>query len=145
MDNKLHISFEDQRMVCLALVISVVLYAIVAGFALQSNEGQGLSEEPLEILETLTILLGATFSVAAILVRVMMNKRAARSDQDNRSKLRFQANFLPLAMLQTGGLVAITTWLFNGKAVPALVIACILLSLAIAMMPLRDPDASTRN
>ena len=39
------------------------------------------------------------------------------------------------------GLFALTVWLLNGKTVPTLAVAMVLLALAIVRVPFRDPDA----
>ena len=56
---------------------------------------------------------------------------------------RLISRIAPLAILEAGCLFAITAWMLNGQAVPALAVACVLLSIAIAMIPLQDPDADS--
>ena len=56
--------------------------------------------------------------------------------------LRFIQRLAPIAMIEAGCLLAITAWMLNGQAVPALVVACVLISIAIAMLPLHDPDVA---
>jgi hypothetical protein len=42
-------------------------------------------------------------------------------------------------MLEAGCLMSLTAWLLNGNPVPGLVVAMVLLSLAILIVPMRDP------
>ena len=136
-------SFSGQRILCFALVFGMTMYAIGAGVAIQNNEGVGLAGEPIEMLDSVVMYVGGAMAAGALAARMVMNKRAEARDGPDRSLPRFLSRIVPLAMLELGCLLAITTWMLNGTAVPSLVVACVLLSIAISMVPLQDPDADT--
>lgn len=130
-------------MICFAMVAGMTLFLLVAGVLLESSDGVGLAEEPIESLDTLCMLLGAAMTVGAISSRVILGRRAASLEQPMRSRVQTSSRIIPIAMLEGACLLATVTWLLNGTAVPALVVACVMLSLAIAMVPIRAPDAET--
>lgn len=130
--------FAGQRMICLALVIGMTMYAIAAGVVLQTNDGAGLMPEPIEVLDTIAIALGVAMGVSAYLLRRMLRQKAADRPQSERGTPMFLSRLIPLAMLEGACLFAITAWMLNGKAVPALAVACVLLSIAIAFVPFAD-------
>jgi F0F1-type ATP synthase membrane subunit c/vacuolar-type H+-ATPase subunit K len=141
MSGNVNMPFAGQRMVCMALVFGMAMYAIVAGVMLKMNDGLGLSEEPIEVLDTVALIVGITFAVSAVFVRSLMTKKAKAADKDHRATPRFLSRIVPLAIIEAGCLLAITVWMLNGNALPALAVACVLLSIAIAMIPTQDPDA----
>lgn len=140
MSGKIIMPFAGQRIVCVALVFGMLMYAIVAGVMLQMNEGKGIAETPIEELNLIAMILGAALGAGAIAVRLMLNKRAEAVAKEDRGNLRLLSRLVPIAIIEAGCLFAITAWMLNGQAVPALAVACILLSIAIAMIPLHDPD-----
>jgi hypothetical protein len=140
MSGKTSIPFAGQRIVCVALVFGMLMYAIVAGVMLQMNEGNGIAEAPIEELNLIAMILGAALGAGAIAARLTLNKRAEAVAKEDRGNLRLLSRLVPIAIIEAGCLFAITAWMLNGQAVPALAVACILLSIAIAMIPLHDPD-----
>ena len=135
-------SFSDQRMICIALVFGIAMYAIVVGVILKMNEGIGLSDEPIEVLDTVALAVGITVAVVALLIRWIFIKKAEATAKEDRARPRLLSRIIPLTIIEGGGLLAITIWMLNGNAVPSLAVACVLLSLAIALIPLTDPDAN---
>jgi hypothetical protein len=47
-------------------------------------------------------------------------------------------------MLEGGCLLGVVAWMLNGNAVPNLVVTLVLMSIAIALIPLRDPAEGER-
>jgi hypothetical protein len=137
------IPFAGQRMISMALVLGMAMYAIAVGVILKVNDGVGVSEEPIEVLDTIATIFGIVAAVLAVFIRILITKKAAATDKDQRAKPRLLALFIPLGFLEAGCVLAITAWMLNGNAVPSLAVACVLLSIAIAMIPLQDPDADT--
>lgn len=133
--------FAGQKMICMALLVGIALYAILAGVILKSNAGIGILDEPIESLDTAAVVVGIAQTLAAVTLRFLFNKKADAADLADRTTPRLLSRLVPIFILQTACLFAITVWLLNGKAVPALAVACILLSISIALMPLQDPDA----
>lgn len=140
MNGKASIPFAGQKMIYMALVVGIAMYAIVAGLILKSNDGIGLMEEPIQMLDTASPIVGIALALAAIAARILFNKRADAAELGGRSMQRMLSRLVPIFLLESACLFAITAWLLNGKAMPSLAVACILLSIAIAMMPLQDPD-----
>lgn len=134
-------TFAQQRLVCVALLLGMTFYAVVAGIVLSQNEGRGLAHTPIEILETVVVIVGASLAIAAFAVRAALQRAAERADPDERAVRRFHASLVPLALLEGGCLFGITVWLLNGRPVPSLVVAMVLLALAIVVVPFSDPDA----
>ena len=128
-------------MICIALVFGIAMYAIVVGVILKMNEGIGLSDEPIEVLDTVALAVGITVAVVALLIRWILIKKAEATAKEHRARPRLLSRIIPLTIIEGGGLLAITIWMLNGNAVPSLAVACVLLSLAIALIPLTDPDA----
>ena len=143
MSGKEIMPFAGQRIVCLALVFGMTMYAIVAGVLLQTNNGVGLVEEPIEELNLVSVILGAAVAISAIGTRLAITKRAEALPKSERALPRLLSRIAPIAILEAGCLFAITAWMLNGQAVPALAVACVLLSIAIAMIPMHDPDAES--
>ena len=143
MNGNVIMPFAGQRMVCMALVFGMAMYAIAAGVLLKTNDGVGLAGEPIEVLDTVALAAGIVLAGVALLVRMLLSKKAEAADKDHRGTPRFLSRLIPLAIIEAGCLLAITAWMLNGKALPSLAVALVLLSIAIAMIPLQDPDADT--
>ncbi len=143
MNGNQQMPFAGQRMLCLALVLGMTMYAIAAGVVIQSNDGVGLAGEPIEVLDSVVLFVGGAMAAGALALRKVLSTRAEAREKADRSTPRFLSRIVPLAMLELGCLLAITVWMLNGSAVPALVVACVLLSIAIALVPFQDPDADT--
>lgn len=136
--------FFQQRLVFFALLFGMTMYAIVVGVMLQTNGGKGLAETPIPMLDTVVMATGSALAIAAFVVRSMLHGTAERTTGTAKSHARFRATLVPLAMLEGGCLFGLTVWMLNGNAVPGLVVALVLLSLAIASVPFTDPDAGAR-
>lgn len=143
MNGNVGIPFAGQRMICMALVLGMAMYAVVVGLILKLNDGVGMIEEPIEVLDTIALVVGIAVAVLAVFARILLAKKAATGDKDQRATPRFLSLVVPLVLLEGGCLLAITVWMLNGNAVPALAVACVLLSIAIAMIPLQDRDTDT--
>lgn len=134
------IPFASQRIVFFALLFGMVAYTIAAAVLLQQT-GKGLAEEPVPGLDDVAMFAGLAFAAGAMFLRRQLHGTAERQSGAARSAARFRATLVPLAILEGGSLLGTTTWLLNGRPVPGLVVAMVLLSLAILIVPLRDPDA----
>lgn len=134
------IPFAAQRLVFFALMFGMVAYTVAAAVLLQQS-GKGLAEEPLPVLEDVALFAGLAFAAGAMFLRRRLHGAAERHGGAARSAARFRATLIPLAILEGGSLLGTTTWLLTGRPVPGLVVAMVLLSLAILIVPLRDPDA----
>lgn len=143
MSGNLNVPFAGQRMVCMALVFGMAMYAIAAGVMLKVNDGVGLAEEPIALLNTAALIVGIAVAIIGVFVRILLTKKAEAVDKEHRATPRFLSRIVPLAIIEAGCLLAITVWMLNGSALPALAVACVLLSIAIAMIPTRDPDAES--
>lgn len=136
-------SFAQQRTICIALVLGIAMYVTAVGVILKINDGSGLSDEPIEVLDTAALAVGIAVAIGAMLARSILTKKAKATAKEHRATPRFLARIVPLAIIEGGGLLAITAWMLNGNALPSLAVACVLLSFAIALIPLTDPDADT--
>ena len=134
--------FAAQRMICMALVFGMTMYAVVAGVMLQMNDGKGIAEEPIEDLNLISLIVGVAVAIGGTATRLFLAKRVEALPKGERGMLRFIQRLAPIAMIEAGCLLAIIAWMLNGQAVPALVVACVLISIAIAMLPLHDPDVA---
>lgn len=131
--------FAVQRLVFLSLLLGIAVFAVVVAFVLQSNDGHGLADPRVPLLDTLSPVLGAVLAASAFTVRSLLQRRAARQDAGQRSQLRFSATLVPLAQLEAGALFGLVVWLLNGNPVPGLVVACVLFSLAVWLVPFHEP------
>jgi hypothetical protein len=141
MSERAPLPFAAQRLVFFALLLGMTMYAIVVAVMLQTSGGKGLAEAPIPQLEVAAVVVGAVSAVVGLALRGGLQRSAAATTGTARSHARFRATLIPLAMLEGGCLFALTVWLLNGAAVPALVVGLVLLSLAIALVPFQDPDA----
>lgn len=132
--------FAAQRVVFFALLMGVLVFAAVVAVVIDQNGGQGLAAAPIEALDTAAIVVGSGLAVASLLVRRRLQTSARQLAGEARAAARFRSTLVPLAMLEGGSLFGLTTWLQNGRAVPGLVVALVLLSLAITIVPFTDPD-----
>lgn len=135
-------SFAQLRIVCFALLFGMTSFAVVAAVLLQGNDGKGFAEEPLPMLDTVVVAVGAAAALVAFALRRVLGPRADETDPQLRLAARFRATITSIAALEGGSLFGIVTWLLQGDPVPGLVVAMVLLSIAIAMVPFRDPDAT---
>lgn len=134
--------FAVQRIVFLALLFGMTAYAIVVAVVLQQHDGKGLVEPPIDELDTVVVALGAVMAAGALAIRIVLGRRADGLSGNARALSRFAARLVPIAMLEGGCLFALTAWLLNGRTVPELATALVLMAIAIAMVPLQDPDAA---
>jgi hypothetical protein len=134
-------SFAQQRLIGLALVLGMVLYIVAVAVMQQVGDGKLPAVGPIAILDTLVPIVGAAVAVGAFLLRRSLRGRAETKTGLMRSAARLQALLVPLALLEAGCLLATTAWWLNGAPVPHLATALVLLALAIAIVPLQDPDA----
>lgn len=135
------IPFAAQRLVFFALLLGMVAYTVAVAVLLQQL-GKGLADEPVPRLDDVVVFTGLGLAIAAMLIRRRLQAGCERLAGAERGAARFRATLVPLAMLEGGCLFGTTTWLLSGRPVPGLVVAMVLLSLAILIVPFRDPDAS---
>jgi hypothetical protein len=132
--------FAHQRIVFLTMLLSAMMYIVVIA-ALQQVGGIRPFEKPLPVFDTIVPVLAATIATGALLLRSVQRQTAEALAGAERQAARFRATLVPLAMVEAGCLFAATAWWLNGTAVPHLVAALVLLSIAIAIVPFQDPDA----
>lgn len=136
--------FAQQLLVLLALVLGMTMYIIAVAVVLHANDGKPLAEAPNPLLDTVCVATGGGLALTAMLLRTILRARAAKLTGGERASLWFKSNLAAIALLEGGSLFGSTTWLLNGNAVPGLVVALVLLSLAIAIVPFTDPDVGRR-
>jgi hypothetical protein len=137
-------TFAQQRLVCIVLLIGMSFCAVAVAVALQANAGRGMAHEPLPALDTAAVAVGAALVVGALVLRAGLGGVAARAAPESRPLARFRATLVPIAVLEGGCAFDLTVWLLNGRAVPGLAVAMVLLAIAIVLVPFTDPDAGTR-
>ncbi len=133
--------FAAQRLMLFALLLGMIFYAVVVGVLLGQQEWVGLAEQPLPILDSVVLGVGGAAVVAAVLMRSVLQGRAAAADAEQRPGLQFQAHLIPVAILEGGVLLALTAWMLNGAPLPYTVVAGVLFAIAVIMVPFSDPDA----
>lgn len=134
------LSFAMQRMVCFALLFGMVMFTIAVAVMLQVNDGKGLLQPPLIELNIPVIGTGIAAGLSALLLRSVLSRRAEAAPKEQRAGARFRATLVPLALLEGACMFALVAWMMNGNAVPNLVVALCVMSVAIAIVPMRDPD-----
>ncbi|MBL8728344.1 MAG: hypothetical protein JNM25_07940 [Planctomycetes bacterium] len=134
-------TFAQQRLIAVALLLGMTFYAVVVAIVLQSNGGRGLAVEPIAVLDTVVLVVGASMAVTAFVLRSLLNAAADRAAPELRPLQRFRAVLVPLAAIEGACLFALTVWMLNGRTVPTLAVAMVLLALAIVIVPFSDPDA----
>lgn len=132
--------FAQQRLVFVALLAGMVAYAGAAAIVLRQNDGRGLAPAPIPALGNVTVWAGAGLATAAMIVRARLHAIAAAASSAARRAARFRATLVPLAMLEGGCLLGITTWLLDGRIDPGLIVAAVMLGLAVLIVPFREPD-----
>lgn len=132
-------TFAQQRLVCFGLLMGVSAYAIVVAVVLE-QAGKGFGPQHDDVFDTVSMAAGAALAVAAMVLRQKLGQLVAVASPADRASARFRALLVPMALLEAGCLLGITTWLWNGNPVPGLVVAMVLLALMISFVPLRDPD-----
>ena len=131
--------FAVQRILCLALVIGMSIYMVMAAVVLQSQE-HTILEEPLAGFDIITLIVGGSALLVSLTGRMVLTQRANRTPPERRAMLRFAARLFPIAVLEFGGLLAITGWLLHGTTWPYLGVAGTLLAVAVALVPFTDVD-----
>ena len=126
--------------VCSALLGGVCMFAIVIAVLLQQNDGKGIA--PLELINLVSVAIGASLLAAALLLRGVLRNRAEQKTGDDRARARFSAVLIPIALLEGGMMLGLMAWMMNGTPVPGLVVACVLLAAAIGILPFRAADAA---
>lgn len=136
--------FATQRLVAFALLMGMAMFTIAVAVFLEVNDGRGLLSPPMKDLNVPVIAAAATACAVALILRGTLNARALSAPAERRDLARFQAMLLPLAVLEGACCFALVAWMLNGDPVPNLVAALGVLSCAIAIAPLRDPDEGQR-
>lgn len=132
--------FAHQRLVFLALLLGMVMFIVVIA-VLQQVGDMKPPGNPITELDTIVPVFAATIATGALLLRSVLRQKAEAMAGPERQAARFRATLVPLAMVEGGCLFAATAWWLNGKVVPHLVTALVLLAIAIAIVPFQDPDA----
>jgi hypothetical protein len=135
-------SFAHLRLICLALVMGMTMFTIVVAVVLHQNDGRGLAEPTIPVLDDVALFLGIGAAVTAFGLRSVLLRPLEGAEGAARTMIRFRGTIVPIAMLEGGCLFGITVWMLNGNEVPALATALVLLSLAIVIVPFSDPDAT---
>ena len=130
--------FAQQRIVCLALLTGIVLYAAVVAYLLNS----GPVARPVPELDQVTLFAGIALAIGALVARGVLKAKANEAPAADRSQKHFVATLVPLAMLEGGCLLAITTWMVNTNTIPNLLIAGVLFAIAVVLVPFSDPAAA---
>lgn len=133
-------TFAQQRLVLFALLLGMTMYAIAIAVLLQTADGKGLAPNLPAALDWIVPAVGASLTVAALLLRGTLQRSAAARTGIARAQARFRAALLPVAMLEGGCLLALTMWMMTAAAVPHLVTALVILAIAIAIVPFSDSD-----
>lgn len=133
--------FAQQRLICLAMLLGMVSYATVVAVMLIQNGFQGMATEHIDWLDLAVPSVGLCCAVLAWVTKRSLSAAAATLFGAARGYAMFRANFIPIAIAEGGCLFGLTAWLLNANAIPHLVTALVLLSIAIWLMPMRDPDA----
>lgn len=133
-------TFAQQRLILFALLLGMTMYAIAIAVILQTNDGQGMSPTITVDFDWIVPAVGASLTIAALLVRGALQRTAESRTGNARAKARFSAALVPVAMVEGGCLLALTMWMMTGRAVPHLVTAMVILAIAIAIVPFSDPD-----
>ncbi len=87
--------FAAQRLMLWALLLGMVFYAVVVGVVLGQQDWVGLADQPLPILDSVVLGVGGAAVVAAVVMRSVLQGRAAAADAEQRSGLQFQARLVP--------------------------------------------------
>jgi len=135
--------FATQRLIHVGLLVGIATYAVIVAVVLQGQDGKGMAEPPVEGLDAATIAVGAAATIAALLVRSLLRGRAEAATGARRDALHFHSTLAAVAILEGGCLFALTMWMLNGRAVPPLVVACVLFALAIVVVPFTPPNEAS--
>lgn len=137
------IPFARQRLICLLLLLGVGAYAAVTAFVLQSNEWRGLEPPTGAALADLAWPLCAGIVAGAVVMRGTLRRAAQAAPPEQRSMREFTAMLTPVAMLEGGCLLGITTWLLSGRAMPGLAAAGVMFAVAVLLIPFADPGEAS--
>lgn len=135
-----NLPFSLQRIIFSSLLFVVITFMAVVALMVP-GDGPGLAPEPMAAMDLLAVVFGAITLVAGLFLRWTLHRRADQKQGDARRQARFLATLVPLAVLEGGCLLALVVWMTNGYPLPGLVVALILLSVMIAILPFRDPEA----
>lgn len=133
--------FAAQRMIFIALLLGMSMYAVVVAVLLAQQDWVGIGEEPIEVLQTVVVAFGAVTAITAPMIRGVMMRRVEAAAEEQRPGLRFQARLVPVAILEGGVLLALTAWMLNGGLLPYVAVAGVLFAIAVVLVPFTDPDA----
>ena len=132
--------FAQQRLICLALLLGMVSYAMVVAVMVVQTGNKGMAAEYIFWLDIALPSAGVVCAAVAVSTRRMLSATAEPLFGTARGNALFRAILVPLAVTEGGCLFGVTAWLFNASVAP-LVTTVLLLSLSIWLMPFRDPDA----
>ncbi len=132
--------FATQRLVALALLLAMLLFGGVTFAVWHGNGGKGLGEQPEPGLDAAAIAVGIASVLGAAVMRMVLGRAVANATGAARSHARFGATLVPLAILEGSCLFGLTIWLLNGNPVPGGIVAGAAFAIAVAMVPLHDPD-----
>jgi hypothetical protein len=132
-------TLAEQRLVCIALVLGMPIYATVAGIVLLRNGDQPLLTDALTALDVGAWWAGLVIAIGAFLIRRLLAKRANRVDAQARPRAVWLSRVVPLTVLHSGSILLLSHWMITGMFAPGLLLACGLFLLAIGFIPRKQP------
>ena len=132
--------FAQQRLVAIALILAMALMA--GGVGLLLTPGKDLvnvvGESP--YLTTTSWTVSVLALLAAVATRLFARSRAENAKGEDRAKFFYMSSLLPIVILEAGFTLSLFTWVLTDEAVPGLVLACLQFAIALACVPLTDPN-----
>ena len=135
-------SVAVQRVICVGLFVMTLGFC-VAAIALRDDPATG---EPFDLLDPVVYILGPVAAVLAVVLRLVLSKKAAGQSGAAQSATRFMARFTPLVPLEGATLLACVAYYLGAPDAPALVtmIALPALMLALLVFGVSDDDADSQ-
>jgi len=129
--------FGAQRGLCAGVVVMTVGISVGALVA----RPEPTDAAPFDVLDPVLWAFAPAAMVLALVLRVLLARRADAAEGQKRAFARFQSRLAPIALLEGAALMAAINYFLGAADVPSLVFMGAVPALMILLVPLSDPDA----
>lgn len=130
----------QQRLVAAAILGGALLFAVLVPFLLP-EDGGGLADPPIPVLDYVAVGVGASMLIVVQVVRGLLQQHAANAPPEQAASAQFTVVLVPLALLEGSMMFSCVAWMLNGTAVPNAAVFAVLFARGLMLVPGRGEAA----